>query len=552
MPLVLGACSESDELTPGSTIDPDLSPPTNTILIASFRDTDSRIGRLGGSVSLSMEQKEDFTSTENISLRLYWANDSERLDLPFIDLNKFAMSSAMTLEIDLPDLGNIPVGAKAFKLYLANSAGESSLGVNVRFHDFIGNALLSGPGGDEEQSWFYGQDRRKIPIYRTSDDSSLCVFDNGLVSVIDMANEIDEALHWGSDDGVENQADEVLFPPYSFQCESNPVNHFREISDEYGVWTYSTLNDAMHYGLIVYDMFLKYLGEPPLEEKIRLRVHYGSLNSQYAFWDGAYANFSDAYPFYYSMASLDAIAHEVAHGVLNRISDIDFFSRPLSTDARTVHEAFADISGLMAMYEFHGHSDHWIHGEGFYGYARYLDQIVTEASAIESYLDYDDAGDNFYLRIGMMTYPFFLLSNQWGIESAYEVYLAAAKNCWFAEMSLPDSAHCIEQEASTLGYDEEMVVKAFKTVKIRLFEEGVLGHFFYQADSLMVEFLDNSQSTSSVSDWFWEFGDGTSSTEANPRHQYAQPGEYAVKLTVVDYSGDKDTFERHIQLYDDL
>src|SRR5439155_26636867 len=35
----------------------------------------------------------------------------------------------------------------------------------------------------------------------------------------------------------------------------------------------------------------------------------------------------------------------------------------------------------------------------------------------------------------------------------------------------------------------------------------------------------------------WDFGDGSTSTQAAPAHAYATPGSYAVKLTVTDKDG---------------
>lgn len=37
-----------------------------------------------------------------------------------------------------------------------------------------------------------------------------------------------------------------------------------------------------------------------------------------------------------------------------------------------------------------------------------------------------------------------------------------------------------------------------------------------------------------ITKWEWDFGDGTTSTEQNPSHQYAQAGEYFARLTVTD------------------
>ncbi len=53
-----------------------------------------------------------------------------------------------------------------------------------------------------------------------------------------------------------------------------------------------------------------------------------------------------------------------------------------------------------------------------------------------------------------------------------------------------------------------------------------------------------------VDSWRWDFGDGTTSTERSPAHQYASVGNYTVKLTVVtpfgEYSGTKENFI-HVQ-----
>ncbi len=45
---------------------------------------------------------------------------------------------------------------------------------------------------------------------------------------------------------------------------------------------------------------------------------------------------------------------------------------------------------------------------------------------------------------------------------------------------------------------------------------------------LEVQFTDHTQGT--VNSWNWDFGDGGSSTEQNPRHLYATPGTYEVRL----------------------
>ena len=540
--LFLVACgSDSKQASPE--LDP--IPNVDTVTTYSmFRDVDPSVNKIAGTILL-----ESPSAGRVDSVWVYWADDQgNRVGDAWL---KTGLESP--LQVSIPLETTIPSNTQSMVLAWQSDTEQALQDIHIRFHDFVGNAALSGPGGHYEESWTYGVDRPHIPVSRID---NVCTFDNGLVSVIDMAHEMDESWTANSGSGLPNQVDDSAFPAYSFQCDESPVNRHREIYGYVGdelddeIWTYSTINDSMYYGTLVYDAFLKYLGEPPLNEKIRIRVHFGSVSNQSAYWDGEYANFGDAFPFYYSMMTLDAVAHEVGHGVLNRISNLNAFEYEISTDARTLHEAFGDISGLMAKYEFTGHTDNWIHGEQFYGFARHLNKIETEYGAIASLFDYDDAGRNVYLRIGMITYPFYLLANNWGLETAYKVYVAAARECWVATTTLTEAALCIKQQAGIAGLSEDDVIEAFKTVKIKLFDEGVLSHFTFTVDGFNASFSDGSESTSQTTSWLWDFGDGQSSVLQNPVHTYNQSGEYSVRLTVTDQSNKHDYFERIVSIAD--
>lgn len=52
---------------------------------------------------------------------------------------------------------------------------------------------------------------------------------------------------------------------------------------------------------------------------------------------------------------------------------------------------------------------------------------------------------------------------------------------------------------------------------------------------LMVAFTDLS--VDSVNTWLWDFGDGGSSTDQNPSHEYVNPGDFTVSLTVTGPGG---------------
>lgn len=583
--------------------------PLNIIGYAYFRDQDSSIGEISGPVAIKENQSisiaNDYVSNIE-SIRIYWA-DSEGEKLVGVDSEAIISTELSTdqgapYDIVIPENSHIPSNARALLIIPANTSGEAKQGTLIKFHDFIGNALLSGPGGNWEPdwSWYYGeqpadqvpqhkQKREKIAIHKTS--SGQCIFDNGLVSVIDMDYERDVAWEDRAVASQANVADDALYAPYEFSCGENPVNTYRAVMDDNTnslLWTYSTINDAMFYGTVIHDTFMKYLGEPPLEEKIRVRVHYGGkyftgIRSQAAYWDGTYANFGDGFPFETSMLTFDVFAHEVGHGVLNRLMNLDYLQTDMSSDVKTLHEAFGDISGVVAWYELTGDSEnYWAHGYENGGAGRNVKSIRSTEDSIPSYLDYQPEDPNVYHRIGMISHPFYLMTQQWGIESAYRVYINSAKNCWQATHNLVDIAQCIKQQAGlfaqaghirskqqlsegntlTKTEAESDVEIAFKAVKIKLFNEGVLSHFnlpevVMPVNQLTVQFKDDSRSTGTVNQWFWDFGDGTTSNEKNPTHTYSAAKTYTVTLTVTNteytHNGSdaiyhKDEFSRKVKV----
>ncbi|GIJ46808.1 hypothetical protein Val02_36940 [Virgisporangium aliadipatigenens] len=66
-----------------------------------------------------------------------------------------------------------------------------------------------------------------------------------------------------------------------------------------------------------------------------------------------------------------------------------------------------------------------------------------------------------------------------------------------------------------------------------------------QNKPLTVQF--NGTKSGGVS-WRWDFGDGTTSTEADPRHTYTKPGTYTVKLTVTYADGETATVQSSVNV----
>lgn len=80
------------------------------------------------------------------------------------------------------------------------------------------------------------------------------------------------------------------------------------------------------------------------------------------------------------------------------------------------------------------------------------------------------------------------------------------------------------------------------TVMVRGPNRGPLADFTFEptepTDLDTISFEDRSSDPDGeIVAWSWDFGDGSSSSEQNPRHRYADDGIYLVKLTVWDNEG---------------
>jgi PKD repeat protein len=70
--------------------------------------------------------------------------------------------------------------------------------------------------------------------------------------------------------------------------------------------------------------------------------------------------------------------------------------------------------------------------------------------------------------------------------------------------------------------------------------------FSYDDKKKLIMFTDESRDDGTIVSWFWEFGDGNTSTEQHPSNRYVKAGDYRVKLTVTDNGGQSDFIARDI------
>lgn len=81
---------------------------------------------------------------------------------------------------------------------------------------------------------------------------------------------------------------------------------------------------------------------------------------------------------------------------------------------------------------------------------------------------------------------------------------------------------------------------------------GIQSFAFDQYSSYLVNFEIQFQNKSfgNISSYFWDFGDGTTSFEENPKHTYTHEGTYQISLTVTDIFGCPLSISKEISVFD--
>ena len=78
---------------------------------------------------------------------------------------------------------------------------------------------------------------------------------------------------------------------------------------------------------------------------------------------------------------------------------------------------------------------------------------------------------------------------------------------------------------------------------------GIFAEWTYLINGGRVSFFD--QSLGSPVNWYWDLGDGSTSTEQNPIHDYYTKGPYTVSLTATFINGNIDTSTKIIYIAND-
>lgn len=299
-------------------------------------------------------------------------------------------------------------------------------------------AAANGPGGNEKTGqYFYGTDFPALQVRKR--DNNTCRMNVQNVKTHDLGGS------YGSG------------PVHVFPCltsEGDDING-----------AYSPLNDAHHFGGVVFRMYQIYTGGPPLSFRLTMNVHYG-INYENAFWDGSSMTFGDGASTFYPLVSLDVSAHEVSHGYTEQNSGLEYSGR-----SGGMNEAFSDIAGEAAEYFNNDGSNDFLVGAEIFKAAgealRYMCDPPLDGSSIGHADDYYDGMDVHYSS-GVYNKAFCLLAQTggWNAEKAFKAFAKANAVYWNATEDFDSGACGVESAATDLGYAVADVTAAFNEVGV--------------------------------------------------------------------------------------
>ena len=286
-------------------------------------------------------------------------------------------------------------------------------------------------------------------------------------------------------------------------------------------------------------------------------VHYnledaGYPNNLNAFWNGSSMNYGDGTSSVSPLTTLDIAGHEMMHGVTGFSAGLVY-----QDESGSLNEGFSDIFGTVLEFYASPATADWTMGEDI-GY------IMRSLSDPNQYGKPDtyhgdhwvyDSSDNggVHTNCGVLAYWFYLLSEGGSgtndIGNAYSVSglgMNAAADIAFTLVTAylpPDATYNL-----TRFFAIQVAVDIYgpctpgvEAVTNAMYAVGLGSPYVPQVVSdfsapltetcmvpLTVSFTNLSLNSSS---FIWNFGDGFTSTDANPEHTYNTLGNYTVTLT---------------------
>lgn len=324
---------------------------------------------------------------------------------------------------------------------------DANTGEIVDQWDGLAYANAQGPGGNQKTGQYnWNGSSATRPYLNVTKSGSTCTMQNTNVRTYNM-----------------NKATSGSGTLWSFSCpnSSDPVG---TSSGDAVNGAYGPINDAHHFGGVVHDMYQSYMGAPPLNQVLIMKVHYGS-SYENAFWDGTSMTFGDGASTFYPLVALDVTSHEISHGYTEQHSNLTY-----SGQSGGMNEAFSDMAGEAAeYYDRAGQNDFLVGSEIFKGNGalRYMANPTQDGRSIDNAANYTSSLDVHYSS-GVYNKAFYLLATKsgWNTQKAFQAFARANALYWQANSTFNSGACGVATAATDLGYSAADVVSAFSGVGV--------------------------------------------------------------------------------------
>lgn len=347
--------------------------------------------------------------------------------------------------------------------------------------------LDSGPGGNEKvHEYWYGKDG--LPHLNVEQSGMLCRLQSSKVRLVDVKSTWD----WNND----------LRNPLQYVCANN--------TEENVNGAFSPRNDAYYFGHLIVDMYRNWYKVNALQlatgeaMQLIMRVHFGQYYDN-AFWDGQSMSFGDGYELY-PLVSLDVAGHEVTHGFTEQHSGLEYHD-----ESGALNESISDMGGQAAraylletspaLYNrayLTPNKMTWGIGEtimrGKDTAIRFMDSPSSDGNSADcldeslakahgascdiSYLDVVNFAEQrisdpeeqqsviVHSASGIFNKAYYLLSNQIGVKSAYQVMVLANIKYWKPDTTFLSAACGVLHAAEDLHMDSKPFKSAFDQVGV--------------------------------------------------------------------------------------
>lgn len=309
-----------------------------------------------------------------------------------------------------------------------------------------------------------------------------------------------------------------------------------------------------HWGAeMTYDFYWNNFNRNSIDNQgfmLKSYVHY-DVNFVNAFWDGQQMTYGDGNNSYNPLTALDIAGHEITHGLTEFTANLVY-----QNESGALNESFSDIFGTAIEKYGKGAAGNWYIGEDIGSAFRNManPNQYGDPDTYQGTYWYTGTADNggVHTNSGVQNFWFYLLttggSGTNDLGNAYTVVgqgINKAQAIAFRNLTVylsPNSQYidarfysiqsaidlygaCTpEVEATTNAWYACGVGSPYSPVVVSDFSANqTLGC----AVPFTVQFVNNSTNASS---FYWDFGDGSTSTQSNPQHTYTVYGIYNVKL----------------------